>query len=610
MTEVADAIHADLVRLLTVVLRNREAAQAIGAETLRHAPRRSGSPDDGEHRREVLGRGLRMGLARVRVGRLRRWLGAVPIAEVARPAWLPASHIGLWHDLGAVRPGLRAAVVLGILHGDTPTQVAHTLAITPGTAHAWLVTARLQLNPPSGADAAASAHERITNDDELRAELRSLEQSVPVDRARGAERFRSPRSWATFLRTAAILVAVVAVAGLGTRLLAGGTPGPDDSTLGPIAQLSPSTSAEPAPSETLPPIPSRVSWNALPFQAAVLRGAARIGERWIVTGRKGNAAAAWYADDLTTWKAARVEAAPVVGQLAEMGALAAHGTVLLAVGSSAASATAPPARALAWISTDRGVSWRPVVLPSVSGALTSVAAGPGGFVAVDGWLGCCGPQTPARVLLSADGRSWRTVTVDGLGDASVNAVAGDGRRYVLVGQQGATTATTIGQGVQPRAWSSTDGLHWTPAELPTLEGGGDQAAIAASASPWGFMAAGLAGAPGSGNPQGVVTWSSDDGTTWTAPTPVTDAPNPDAVVLSMGPNRLLMGIGLAEAPGASWSTIDGVDWWPDDAVPQIHAPVVALSDHQLLMASNCAAYLSDCPGPVLFTGSFDPAPAH
>jgi DNA-directed RNA polymerase specialized sigma24 family protein len=609
VTGAVDPLYPDLVRLLALVLRNREAAQAVAADVVRRTRGGSRSSDVDAQRGELLGRGLRLGLARLRVGRLRRWLGARPIGEVARPAWLPAAQVGLWHDLGTLRPGPRAALLLGILRGYAPPDVARMLGITPGTANAWLVTGRLQLNPPADFEAGPSVSEAPVDDLELRAQLRSLEQTIPVDEPRGASRYRSGRSWATLLRTAATLLAGVAVALVGTRLLAGGNPGADDSSPGPLARLSPSESTEPVPSESLPPIPSEIRWNAMPFKASALRGAANVGGRWIVTGRDGRMAAAWFSDNLRDWRPARIAGAAVTGQFAEMGGLAAGGNVVVALGGSAVSATAPAATSLAWISTDRGASWRPVALPAMRGALSSVAAGPSGFVAVTGWRGCCGSQTPATVLTSADGKGWRAVTVAELGDAVLNGVASDGKGYVLVGQQGTPTATSIGRETQPKAWRSADGIHWTPAELKLLEGAG-QAAITVSGSPWGFVAAGLAGESGTGNTQGIVIWTSTDGATWADPAPVAEAPNPDALVLADGPNRLTMEIGLAEAPGQSLSTIDGTDWWPDGAPPQIHSPVLALSDHEILVASNCAAYLTDCPGPVLFTGTFDPAPAH
>jgi DNA-directed RNA polymerase specialized sigma24 family protein len=602
-----DAMVADLVRHLTLVLRNREAAEAVAVEAVPRARRARGSLGEDERHRELLGRGLRLGLARLRVGRLRRWLGATPIPEVARPSWLPAGQIGLWHDLGTLHPGLRAALLLGLLDGYSTAEVARMLEVTPGTAGAWLVTARLQLNPQTDANANATpgmgAH---VGDDELRAELLGLEQSIPLEVARG-DRYRSSRSWAALLRSVATLFAVTVVTFVGIRLLAGGNPGADESSVGPIARVSPSESTEPVPSESLPPIPSEIRWNATPFKASALRGAANVGGRWIVTGRNGRAAAAWFSDNLADWRPASITGATVSGQFAEMGAVAAHGNVLVAMGSSSASVTTPAAHSLAWISTDRGASWQPITLPAVRGALTSVAAGPSGFVAVTGWRGCCGSQTPATVLISADGRRWRAVTVAGLGGAMLNGVAGDGKGYVLVGQETTPTATSIGRGTQPRAWTSADGVQWTPVELKALEGAG-QAAITVSGSPWGFVAAGLAGESDTGS-QGIVIWVSTDGANWSDPTPVADAPNPDALVLAEGPNRVTMEIGLAEAPGQSLSTIDGTDWWPDDAPPQIHSPVLAMSDHEIVVASNCAAYLSDCPGPVLFTGTFDPEPA-
>jgi hypothetical protein len=82
---------------------------------------------------------------------------------------------------------------------------------------------------------------------------------------------------------------------------------------------------------------------------------------------------------------------------------------------------------------------------------------------------------------------------------------------------GGSTSGCCGIGGKALAWTSTDGLAWTPADV----GGGKLAGITAlTASGGRFVAAGVVDANESG--QDGIVWGSDDGTTWVR---VTNSPS-------------------------------------------------------------------------------------
>jgi hypothetical protein len=137
----------------------------------------------------------------------------------------------------------------------------------------------------------------------------------------------------------------------------------------------------------------------------------------------------------------------------------------------------------------------------------AVGAATTGFFAAGTHGGC------HTIWTSADGRTWSPYDVPrppGATDALLSLVAVNGTRVVTAGY-------AVGKaGNIPVVVASADGgRHWRQVLLPAPAGRGAVTALTAAGN--GFVAAGQAGPAGA---QHAVTWSSPDGLTWSAATPV------------------------------------------------------------------------------------------
>ena len=137
----------------------------------------------------------------------------------------------------------------------------------------------------------------------------------------------------------------------------------------------------------------------------------------------------------------------------------------------------------------------------------AVGAATTGFVAAGTHGGC------HTIWTSADGRNWSPYDVPrppGATDALLSQVAVNGTRVVTAGY-------VVGKaGDMPVVVASADGgRHWRQILLSAPAGLGSVTALTAAGN--GFVAAGQAGHAGA---QHAVTWSSPDGLTWSAATPV------------------------------------------------------------------------------------------
>jgi hypothetical protein len=207
-----------------------------------------------------------------------------------------------------------------------------------------------------------------------------------------------------------------------------------------------------------------------------------------------------------------------------------------------------------------GVQWQPVTtLAAQAGAGTEflgAAASRSGYVVVGRQM--VGGRTFAVLWYSADLRSWTSDDNDGLNGrlsaSTVNAVTATADGFVAVGSHGADQSM----------WVSTDGQHWRldyvslpagaasatlssvvasganvvaggyaatragdiPVVVVSADGGGQWRQVvlpapddlgvitALTATPKGFTAAGIVGRSGA---QHAVTWTSQDGLTWSSP---------------------------------------------------------------------------------------------
>ena len=195
----------------------------------------------------------------------------------------------------------------------------------------------------------------------------------------------------------------------------------------------------------------------------------------------------------------------------EVAALAAGGATEVAVGSASRGCAL-------WVSVDGGSSWRRAALPSAAarqataGQLAGVAHGPSGWLAVGG--AAAGPAAALRpaVIGSADGRTW---TVAGTGAAfagpgrivTAGVSAGPGG-YVIVGTESAGSRTVAA------AWYAPGLTGWrraADAGPGALDGPGNRAMNAVTATGRGFVAVGVAG-------DRPAVWRSSDGRAWTLAT--------------------------------------------------------------------------------------------
>ena len=142
-----------------------------------------------------------------------------------------------------------------------------------------------------------------------------------------------------------------------------------------------------------------------------------------------------------------------------------------------------------------------------SSAVYAVGATATGFVAAGTHGGC------NAIWTSADGKNWSVYDVPkppGATDALLQQVAVNGTRVVTAGY------VVDKAGDAPVVVVSADGgKTWRQILLSAPGGVGSVAALTAAGN--GFVAAGMAGPAGA---QHAVTWSSPDGITWSAATPV------------------------------------------------------------------------------------------
>jgi hypothetical protein len=294
-------------------------------------------------------------------------------------------------------------------------------------------------------------------------------------------------------------------------------------------------------------------------------------------GRGGvTVAAMWSASDIIVavgmadghpaiWRRALNGGWPLVSA-ADLGTMSGHLTSVahgpsgwIAVGSVTASGVAQP---MVYTSAD-GVTWRTV--PSLTAMTRSdaqflgVAAGPGGYLVV-GREGT-GKQKFAQLWWSGDLANWTAGGSSGYHNSLAIAAVADGDGFVAAGSQadchtiwtspdgmhwtthdvtrpaGARTATlryaAAGRGgrVVAAGFATNDaggipivvttdpgGAHITQVVLPT--GGVPGAVTGVTATGSGFVAAGMIGPA---KAQRAVTWTSADGLTWSAATPLSPA---------------------------------------------------------------------------------------
>jgi hypothetical protein len=232
-------------------------------------------------------------------------------------------------------------------------------------------------------------------------------------------------------------------------------------------------------------------------------------------------------------------------------AVATNGASSVIVGRSADGATAWSLRDGRWTEAPPQPDLR---IPYAAGAMTSVTAFGDGFVAGGYHDDPLHAAASAAVWRSTDGLTWHT---DRSGDAFANGrilgVAAHGDTIVAVGTAGDPNYGPAG------VWRWTASSGWQKARI---SGGGAGAMRAVASTGSGFVAVGL-----NGHDDGAAAWTSPDGMTWT---PAPDQPafhfftSPVRMQsIASGPSGLVAGGWRSDAGKGSavvWTSSDGVTW--------------------------------------------------
>ncbi len=144
VTAAIDAHYAALVRRLTVVLRDEEAARDVAQETCLRAYRSWADFDGRDARGWLYTIGLRLALNEL--ARRKRWTARLGgRAAPAQPAWVSARDVRIDDSLRALRPEHRAALWLNVVDGYNQAEIGAMLGVAPGTVASWVARAKTRL---------------------------------------------------------------------------------------------------------------------------------------------------------------------------------------------------------------------------------------------------------------------------------------------------------------------------------------------------------------------------------------------------------------------------------------------------------------------------------
>ena len=237
-----------------------------------------------------------------------------------------------------------------------------------------------------------------------------------------------------------------------------------------------------------------------------------------------------------SWVAAQMPV--VVGRpVGRIEAVTAGGPGFVAVGRGCLSnGETPTCEGVVWTSTDGKVWVRtPAGDPTDTGAFFStsgpeigmfdVAAGDPGIVAI-GYA--ARPDLAATIWFSSDnGASWERAKIGGAGSTRVNAVAWDGRSFIIVGEDRSQWDGTLEGMAKAKAraavWTSTDGHNYTRVPhsevfdvgdfIDTMEDPSTGGMNDVVAGPAGLVAVGSVCTAEPGGCKAVA-WTSADGSSW------------------------------------------------------------------------------------------------
>lgn len=291
--------------------------------------------------------------------------------------------------------------------------------------------------------------------------------------------------------------------------------GEDPSTASPTTSArSPEISASPSLVGTAEPA-WQMSWSEVPFPGNA-HSVLVDGDRLIVVGRDGGGLAAWISTDGVSWQRQSVPDPTVDTPIPDgwgMGPIVRLGDTLYSFGTLQGGGDFR--RPVGWRSSD-GANWEFIESSSQFfqfGGLTDVIASDVALLAVTEG-GLIAPyQTAWR--WTAD-TSWTATDLASRSDQTllIYDVVWNDETYVAVGARyDPQDAQRWHESLEPGLWRSTDGHSWTPVALAAgmRSGCGVLSAMAAG----GFLLIGL-------GPDGPISWSSEDGSAWSAVAPIGD----------------------------------------------------------------------------------------
>ena len=144
VTAAIDAHYAPLVRRLTVVLRDEEAARDIAQETCLRAYRSWADFDGRDARGWLYTIGLRLAINEL--ARRNRWTALFAgTRQRTQPTWVSPRDVQLDDALRALRPEHRAALWLNVVDGYNQAEIGTMLGVAPGTVASWVSRAKTRL---------------------------------------------------------------------------------------------------------------------------------------------------------------------------------------------------------------------------------------------------------------------------------------------------------------------------------------------------------------------------------------------------------------------------------------------------------------------------------
>lgn len=385
-----------------------------------------------------------------------------------------------------------------------------------------------------------------------------------------------PRSRNAIVIGVIILAALVAVGLVVWLLTRGGDDGVTQASSTPTASTSASEEATASPTTAETPAPPTAwNWELHELPGGPIRGAARIGDRWVAL----DGLEAWTSTDAATWEPATVDDPHPGEGTTQMGPVAELGGAWYSVGNwfSGGENVDP----VVWRSED-GTAWTLVPQSDEWGYYANDVATDGTQLAVAGnefqfGLG--------HVWTSTDGATWTERTSDG-GPSTMNAIHGDADGFVSVGYR----LDEAGNGL-PAIWHSADGESWTDAELPPTDGAVSLLDVVRMPSGR-YVALGVVGVQLDAG--AYVIWYADDPSTWTDAAELTGGSLP-GFLLAVDGGALAI-TGTLEGPAVRFSA-DGATW---EEVPNFVQP------DRLARATAAATDGST----VIILGGTDEADAH